>query len=231
MPAPPSIRPFARVGAIGLAVFVFSAVLLRVFPSDAGPMPPGFSTPIIAFEFVSTAQEAASLFQVSDPPAFAAAMDRGNQLDFIYLLLYGGFLFAFHRRAAQLYGPSMAARIAMALAVIAPLADIAENIQLFGITEAVMAGQDVEPYLGPLAIFTRIKWGALSLGFIAGAIALWPHGRGPKFIALATAGSTLQLVAALFDRRLTEIYTVSIAVMFLGLVLFCFLVKQPPSDP
>ena len=91
-------RPFLNVGYIGLLVFGMSLILLMVFPSAASRLPDGFFTPVIAFEFVQTRVEVFQMFLQTNGAVrkdLVDAMNLGNRLDYIYMVLYTLFLMGF----------------------------------------------------------------------------------------------------------------------------------------
>jgi len=84
-------RPFKKIGFVGAAVITMSLILLAVFPSNGSKLPEGFFTPIIAFEFIQTKAEVFQLFVSTDGTIrreMVDAMNLGNQLDYIYMVLY-----------------------------------------------------------------------------------------------------------------------------------------------
>jgi len=90
-------RPFLMAGLLGGAVIIVSLAIGSFFPRTAGELPEGFKTPILAFEFLQTKQEAYDLFGAADSSerqALAKAMDRGNTWDYLYMLVYSSFLAA-----------------------------------------------------------------------------------------------------------------------------------------
>ena len=136
-------------------------------------MPDGFSTPILAFEFVETEQEVIDLFG-SDPAVRAELVrrfDLGNWVDFLYMLLYAGLLFLFAVQLVRVNASTEQGRsgrflyyIPAFLAVVIFAGDLLENIQLLRIT----ANLDGEygRQLTLLPIFTWIKWGGLAIYFL-----------------------------------------------------------------
>jgi len=157
-------KPFMKVGFLGLLVIGMSIVLLIVFPSKAPWMMDGFSTPIIAFEFVQSQSEVCRLFGLPDSPdqlsmtqAMIRAMDFGNRLDYIYMVLYTSFLFFFSFVCAKNTGKRYYYAGSL-LSLVILVADALENIQLLRIT-AKITSQDFGKELSLLHCFTWIKWG------------------------------------------------------------------------
>ena len=151
-------RPFLNVGYIGLLVFGMSLILLMIFPSTASRLPDGFFTPVIAFEFVQTRVEVLQMFLQTNGAVrkdLVDAMNLGNRLDYIYMVLYALFLMGFSVKCAQLSEKRMYyTGVALSLMVLG--ADAMENMQLFAITAGLETG-NLEPFLGRLFIFTWIK--------------------------------------------------------------------------
>ncbi|MEA3470991.1 MAG: hypothetical protein U9R24_04685 [Thermodesulfobacteriota bacterium] len=221
-------RPFLKTGFIGIAVILMSIVLMTVFPSHSPSMPKGFFTPIIAFEFIESPEEIYQLFGEKDSQEredMVGAMDRGNRLDFIYMLLYSSFLFAFSiqcskdRRQKIFY-------LGGFISVIILAGDFMENLQLLGITSKLPDGV-FEGELLALKIFTWQKWGGIATIFLV----LVPYFiRGnlfAKIIALWGIFVFFTGVMAYLHRSvLNEIFSLSVAIMFLLMIVYSFINKR-----
>ena len=209
-----------------------TAFLWLIGPRQMGPLPPGFVTPIMAFEFVADPAEVGHLFSVAGA---VAAMDRVNRWDFLYMALYNGFLIAFALACARRTGNRYFYAVA-ALPLLIWIADALENVQLLAIT-GVLAADEVEPVvdqllplLDRLRLFTWLKWGGLALYFVL----LWPYFRGlqgrARWIGVVGLLPALLAVAALFSRGLAnELMALAIGMMFLVLTVYAWkiAVAQP----
>ncbi len=221
-------RPFLKSGIIGLLVICMSIVLLMVFPDKAPSMMVGFFTPIIAFEFVQTPQEALHLFGSSDSVArqeMIAAMDLGNRLDYIYMCLYSMFLLLFSLGVVKVTGKKGYFAGAV-LAVMVLAGDALENVQLLGITSKIVT-QDFGNELCWLHYFTWLKWGGIAVIFLA----LTPYfmrGRAySKIIAIMGVVSFALAVLSFINRSvLNEIFALSVAIMFILMIIYCFTHKE-----
>lgn len=216
-----------------------SIVLIMVFPSKAPWMMDGFSTPIMAFEFVESPGEVSKLFglsgsldQVSKTQAMThsmiQAMDSGNKLDYIYMFLYSSFLFFFsivcvkQSRQKLYYAGSV-------LAVIILIADIFENIQLLKIT-AKLTTLDFVKELSLLHWFTWMKWGGITTVFLI-LVPYFFKGRiFSKLIGLIGISSFILSLLAYFNRSaLNELMGMSVALMFIMMITYCFFYKTRPE--
>ena len=217
-------RPFLNVGYIGLLVFGMSLILLMVFPSTAPRLPDGFFTPVIAFEFVRTRVEVLQMFLQTNGAVrkdLVDAMNLGNRLDYIYMVLYALFLMGFSVKCAQLSEKRMYYTGA-ALSLMVLGADAMENMQLFAITAGLETG-NLEPFLGRLFIFTWIKWGGIGAVFLV-LVPWFLKGRMfSKIIALAMI-LTVMLGVAAFVRRsvITEMFALGVGLVFLMMIIYCF---------
>ena len=225
-------RLFLLSGLLGLGALLMTAFLWLIGPRQMGPMPPGFVTPIMAFEFVADPAEVGHLFSVAGA---VAAMDRVNRWDFLYMALYNGFLIAFALACARRTGNRYFYAVA-ALPLLIWIADALENVQLLAIT-GVLAADEVEPVvdqllplLDRLRLFTWLKWGGLALYFVL----LWPYFRGlqgrARWIGVVGLLPALLAVAALFSRGLAnELMALAIGMMFLVLTVYAWkiAVAQP----
>ncbi|MEW6079688.1 MAG: hypothetical protein AB1724_17920 [Thermodesulfobacteriota bacterium] len=222
-------RPFFVPGIIGLAVIVMSVVLLGVFPSRLPSLPTGFVTPIIAFEFVRTTDDVQTIFGSEDSPRrreIVRAMDLGNRLDYIYMVLYAAFLAAFSRTCARITGRKLF-YLSMGLAGVALAADALENIQLLGIT-ANLASMDIGPCLARLHMMTWAKWGSLTLVFLLLVPYFSRGGLYSRVIAGAAVVCVPLAAAAFFHRSvLNEMFSGLIALLFLLTIIYCFIHKEP----
>lgn len=225
-------RLFLLSGLFGLGALLMTAILWLIGPRQVGPLPPGFVTPIMAFEFAADPAEVGHLFSVDGA---AAAMDRVNRWDFLYMALYNGFLIAFALACARRTGNRYYYAVA-ALPLLIWVADALENVQLLSITR-LLAADTVEPVLGQLRplldrlrLFTWLKWGGLALYFVL----LWPYFRGlagwARWIGVVGLLPALLAVAALFSRGLpNEMMALAIGVMFLLLTVYAW--KKAVAQP
>jgi hypothetical protein len=220
-------KPFIKTGYLGLAVIAMSIILVFIFPSKAPSLPQGFFTPIIAFEFIQTPDEVFQMFGGADlavQKRMVGAMDLGNRLDYVYMCLYSMFLLLFSITCAKIAKKTYYyAGAALALAVLA--GDAMENIQLLGITENLSTG-DIEPFLGLLCLFTWIKWGGLVLVFLILSPWFFKGGLFSKMIGAFAIISFILGVAAFLQRSVVnEIFALSVALMFILMIIYCFVFK------
>ncbi len=224
-------RPFFVPGVIGLAVITLSLINMMLFPQTALGQIEGIRSPIIAFEFAETKEEINTLFGVNGAPEqadFIRKMDQGNRLDYLYMLLYSGFLFSFALLAGKQTGQKWVYAGAV-LAALALVGDALENVQLLTITANLQSGDFVEA-LARLHWFTWLKWGSLALYFLLMAGWFWGNGRYAKLIAI-TGVLTFLLGLISFSQRgpTTEPFTLAVALMFLLMIIFCFTTKTEIS--
>jgi hypothetical protein len=178
----------AIAGVVVLALAALSAVVPP--PSACGGLAAGYP-PIIAFELARDASDLAAIFGPAPGPcrdAMLAAMDTANVIDvaaFIpaYAVLLAAW-FASRRRAAAGW-----ARAGIALAIVAAVADVLENVCLFALTPEL---DPASPWLARLIPITAVKWLALGACAVASAAILL---RAPARTRAATAGAILSLVA------------------------------------
>lgn len=216
-----------KIGFLGLLVIGMSIVLLMVFPSKAPWMMDGFFTPIIAFEFVQSQSEVCRLFGLSDSPdqlSMIKAMDFGNRLDYIYMVLYTSFLFFFSFVCAKNTGQRYYYAGSM-LSFIILVADALENIQLLRIT-AKITSQDFGKELSLLHCFTWIKWGGITVVFLILAPYFFKGRSYSKVIAAIGISSFILSVLAYLNRSvLNELLGLSVALMFLLMIVYSFIYK------
>jgi hypothetical protein len=226
-----SNKPFIKTGYLGLAVMMMSVLLLFVFPPKAPSLPEGFLTPIIAFEFIQTKTEVIEMFggeNITMRNEMARAMDLGNQLDYVYMCLYSAFLLMVSVTCARLSkNKYYYAGAVLALAVLA--ADALENVQLLVITMNLATG-NFDSQLRLLHLFTWIKWGGIALIFLTLSPWFLKGNRFSKIIGIMGIIIFILGVAAYMNRSLiNEIFSLSVALMFILMIIYCFTYKTLPS--
>lgn len=141
--------------ALGLATLAFSLVLQGVFPASGANMASGYGAPVIAFEFARSTADLVAIFGDSSDPLQAdrlAAMQAGNEQDYLFMLLYAAFLasgcWALWR---ELRRPVLLLGVVMP--VLAALFDAWENWLLFAIQVAFALGDyagEIETLAAPV---------------------------------------------------------------------------------
>lgn len=216
----------------GLLTIIISITIMAIFPAKAAKLPEGFITPVIAFEFIQSENEVLDLFGHDDTPersAIIEKMDRGNMVDFLYMVSYASFLVLFSLSWSRSTGRQVF--LAAAVIAVAVLAgDFFENLQLLSITSKIRAG-GYERELELLNIFTWIKWGGLALYFVV----VTPFMTGKKIYtrtATALAVCTAILAFAAFMHRpvISEIFSLMVAVMFIVSIVFAFSRRKMGSE-
>ncbi len=137
--------------ASGIATLLFGLHLTQVFPQTGHDIAPGYGAPVLAFEFAGGQADLEAIFGFfTDPQQVTrlAAMRTGNERDYLYMLLYAGFLtsgcIALWRELRL-----RAILAAAVLPVAAALCDAYENWLLFDIQAAFTAG-DYSPAMASL---------------------------------------------------------------------------------
>ena len=81
--------------AFGIATLLYGLYLTQVFPQTGHDIAPGYGAPVLAFEFAGSQADLEAIFGFyTDPQQVTrlAAMRTGNERDYLYMLLYAGFL-------------------------------------------------------------------------------------------------------------------------------------------
>jgi hypothetical protein len=215
-------RLFVLSGILGLGALAMTVFLALIGPREIGPLPFGFITPVMAFEF---AESEAEVYRLFEPQGSAAAMDRVNRWDFLYMALYNGFLGTFALAAARHTRQTIYISAAI-LALVIFFADAMENIQLLGLTYRMqLDGGSLEATLARLHVYTWLKWGGLALYFLL----LIPYFRdlsGPwRWVWVPALLPAVLAAAAFLNRGLAnELLALSIGLMFLLLTAYALLV-------
>ncbi|HPS59178.1 MAG TPA: hypothetical protein PK514_13820 [Spirochaetota bacterium] len=209
----------------GAAVILISIILLVSGPQKADRLPAGFYTPVVAFEFIETHAEVLDLFgntPSTERTGLAAAMDRTNRIDFLYMLGYTAFLVIFSAACCRNTG-SRWCFLSISIALIVLAADAAENIQLLAIT-AKIDTPDMSLELLLLHIFTWIKWGGLSAVFLTLIPYMINRGIYGRIITAVSLCTAFSGTAAFLHRSImNEIFALMSAVIFVMLIVFSFI--------
>ena len=182
-------RAWRRCVGAGMLVVVLSGVMGRTFPQEGAGYPKGLGPPVIALEMARSAEDVQAVLGRPDDPATAdrtAAMNRGNCLDYAFMLAYGAFLGTFFLAVRRTRNETKWTVFAL-LGPLAAVSDAVENVILLNIT----AHPDTVPGITWLAIPVWIKFFLL---MISGAGAGWFLLTRPGFAwkpagAAAIAGS------------------------------------------
>lgn len=225
-------RPFRISGILGLGAVALTLLFSLIGPQPAAPLPNGFITPVLAFEFARTDGDVRAIFSPMGQAADSvrAAMDRVNRLDFLYIALYGGCLLAFALTCARLTGRRVYL-IPAALAVVIVVADILENVQLLAITRE-MGVTSVGGNLAALHVFTWLKWGGLALWFLL--LRPWFQNQpGPARVIGLVALLPLLIAVVAFVRPgpASELFALSTGLMFLLLTVYAWGYRLPIAVP
>lgn len=148
-PAP--TRAWVWTLAFGIATLLFGLHLGQIFPQTGHDIAPGYGAPVLAFEFAGGQADLEAIFGFyTDPEQVTrlAAMRAGNEQDYLYMLLYAGFLVSgclalWHELRLR------ALLAAAALPFAAALSDAYENYLLFDIQAAFTLG-DYSPAMASL---------------------------------------------------------------------------------
>jgi hypothetical protein len=161
----------------GAAMLVLSVALLAVFPATpARQNLPGVQSPIIGFELARTPEDVAGILGDPGTPEraeYAARMDRGNRLDFAFLLSYAALHATIALRLAA-HGRLSRALLVVLLVLAADMAlfDALENRELL-ILSAAAPSPEMTAALARLRVFTLLKWYAIFGSAAVLAPVLW----------------------------------------------------------
>lgn len=161
-PAAPT-RAWYWTLAFGIATLLFGLYLGQVFPQAGHDIAPGYGAPVLAFEFAGGQADLEAIFGFyTDPEQVTrlAAMRTGNERDYLYMLLYAGFLAS--GCVALWHELRLRALLAAAvLPIAAALSDAYENYLLFDIQAAFTLG-DYSPAMASLPYPVAVKFLALA---------------------------------------------------------------------
>lgn len=184
--------------AFGIAVTLFGLHLTQVFPQTGHDIAPGYGAPVLAFEFAGGQADLDAIFGFeSDPQQISrlAAMRAGIEQDYLYMLLYAGFLscgcLALWRELRL--RPLLAAVV---LPIVAALCDAYENWLLFDIQTAFTAG-DYSPAMASLPAPVAAKFLLLGATNVAIGAAATQMGRWWALFGTVAILATIPTVMAI----------------------------------
>lgn len=156
-------HPFAIGGLLAVPIIILILAMDSYFPKQP---PAGFDSFIVAFEFSHTVDQLQLLFG-NFTPTDIKNIDKGNYLDFGFMLCYSAFLFLMFKQFIKISRKKWLVA-GLILSVIILLADFSENMVLLSITKAYLANSDetiLASLLTKLQIVTWIKWEGLAIVF------------------------------------------------------------------
>lgn len=213
----------------GIPVALVSIVLMFTNPSAQNNLPPGFSTPIMALEFIQNRQEAIALFEVENRTEYIEKFLLGNKIDYLFMVLYGSFMMCIAYKIA-LITRNRTLYFAMLLGLLAIVTDFLENQTIHSIIlnyNEESAGN----FIGRLRLFTWAKWGSIAVFFFITAGYFWRGNLFSKLISVVGVTTFLVSIAAFIYRSiLNEIMGLLVAVNFLLIIIFCFVQKKVKVD-
>jgi hypothetical protein len=146
--------------ATGVLMIGGGIFLMQVNPREAGALPEGFRSPIIALEFTESVEQLEAFFDVSNPLALRQQLYTGNLYDYAFMVLYS--LFALFCGVLIF----LETRIKTVFLVIFPIllalaADAMENLYIGAIC-SLSEWSGTAPLLKQLHFYTWLKWGSIA---------------------------------------------------------------------
>lgn len=219
-------RPYAKAGLIAIPLIICMLVMGQHFPKGEVQ---GYKSKIIAFEFVKNEAEVRGVLDSLSAEELAG-MDRGNYIDFAFMLCYGSFisfffLLAYRRLEAKWL------QVGILLGLIVFFGDLLENIQLLNISRAYTSDpeqMDIGAFISQLQLFTWIKWIGLGVALAMAANVLRQQGGIWQWIGWGFfIPFVLSIIAFVIQTPAwIERFTLSIFMGLGLLILLCFLVKR-----
>lgn len=216
-------RPFLYSTLIGIPLIIVGILITLIGPAP-DDLDRGFFSPVLAFEFATEVEHVNQIFAEAQSSAredILRSMTNSTLLDFLFLILYGAFLFTFAISCATLTGKKIFYFAAL-VAVAAALFDLLENLQMLSIMEQLDSNAFVSE-LRRLQIVTWLKWGALAFSFLLLIPFFWSAGKFGRFVSIfATAPVILGVLAFFKPGLLSELFALSTILMFLLMIIFSF---------
>jgi hypothetical protein len=204
---------------VGLLMIFISLRMMLIFPSQA-PLPAGFSSPIIAFEFAKSPADIAYLSGDSiESSEFRDRMRKGHHWDMAFPFAYAGFLFLLLLSGYKKGHTLSLVGMLTAVSIIA--FDINENLVLLGLVEASQYNSLQADLFSSLHIATWLKWGAIAVVVFTLVLQYVKNRRwllalaASIYVALAAVGFFVDSMIAT-KPKLLELMALSLSVYFMA---------------
>ncbi len=204
----------------GLATIALAVLTLVFFPTIVNAFPPGYGTPVIAFEFAQSPSDIHTLFgypESANWQYWVRQMKTGTYVDFAFILAFGTFMVSFFHAAYRQTAMPIYKFLA-AVALIAALSDIAEDILALKILANIEASNGVEW----MHYFAKAKFLGLGLvGLGAGLFLL----RQPRILrkiegVFAAVGGAVVLFALTRADQMGDYLGLGITVAWLAMLAY-----------
>lgn len=230
------LSAFKIARILGIALLVCAGVLMFINPKPENNLPPGFYTPIIAFEFIQSKQEILNFFKVTDEASYESNMLLGNYIDYIFMVLYSCLLLYIAVGIKKItHAKTM--YLAMFFCMTMLIADAMENYQIYQLVvkrnvdfnqiNPVSTFNLYEVYLSLLSLFTWLKWSSIASTFLLFSPFFFSGKTFHKIIGIFCVACFGLCIAAFMQHGiLNEIFATSVVTVFLLLVIFVFTYKE-----
>lgn len=205
--------------SVGIATSYFNTVI-------TGPLAEGFSTPIIALEFMDNINDLVAFFDISTVQHLKESLRIGNQLDYAFMTLYGlfaicvGILIYIETQIKAIW-------LSIPLVILIVVSDVFENLNIAEIL-SIQELQNANLLLEQLQIFTWLKWGGLSALMLLFSVYFLQGSWWKILMGIFLLSSICFYCAAYFLRGIyCELFSLSIMLNFVLLLFFSIFWSSP----
>lgn len=209
----------------GVVMIAFGGVLMFFNPQQAGQLPEGMFTPVIALEFVQDAAQLSQMMDVDDVEALLNAFLYGNELDHYFMVAYSlfallaGWLIFLKARV-------WAILLCLPLSAMMLTGDVMENFHIAVLLDFYPKRADVSVYEW-LRFYTWLKWGSIAALMFLFAMYFLQEKKWMKLLGLPMLCCFLTAVAAWFLGGIwLEIMAMSIFISFLMLFAYSLFYRK-----
>lgn len=219
-----NLKPFKIASIISIALILLSVCLIFINPKKENNLTQGYSTPIIAFEFIDFPAAVQFFFEVKNPTAYKNSMLLGNKIDYLFMIVYSAFLFFIARGLYAIFKLKIL-YLAMIFCVLMWIGDAFENFQIYNIIQNYKT-TNIQQNLDWLHLFTWLKWSSIASTFLIFAPFIWKLNTFGKTISIVgVLCFCLAIIAFFIGGIWHEIFALSVSITFLLLTIFVFLFK------
>jgi hypothetical protein len=209
----------------GLVMISLGGVLMFINPLEAGQLPDGMFTPVIALEFVQDAVQLRQIMNVDDVEGLLHAFLYGNEMDHFFMVAYSifalltGLLIFLKARV-------WAVLICIPLSAMMLTGDVMENFHIAVLLDFYPKGADVSVYEW-LRFYTWLKWGSIAALMFLFSMYFLQEKWWMKLLGLPLLCTFFTAVAAWFFGGIwLEIMVISVFISFLMLFVYSLIYRK-----
>ncbi|MCF6364634.1 MAG: hypothetical protein L3J35_00350 [Bacteroidales bacterium] len=223
------MKQFSAIHFTVISLILLSLLMHYVYYSSTGSL----NSPIIKYEFVKSEKDVKSIFMENNEfkKDVIEGVHNQNLVDYAYMLAYTALLFLVFMKILK-HEKKIIYNIGIIFSFAAIIGDVVENIQLFRISELLVARLNFTSIVEILIIATRIKWLSLAFALFILSFYYFTKGVTGKIFAVISSLPILAAVLSVFIYIENQEIYFSYIIMsgFVALMIWTFLKKSNKSS-